>query len=407
MAEEMKRIENVEYVNVTKTGPTDCANGEYCNCEGNVTKLHNGDLMVVFQETRGNVGHDFNSAICLLRSTDGGRTWDEHKKVTVFPQSPDFGYALAGITQLADGTLISNALQWRFGDANQPPNPPQCGTRGRGASSKASVHITKSTDNGTTWSEPSPVNVAPRGYAGVRDSIVELPDQSLLMPLWGGRKPTWTFSPDSPIESFVLWSPNKGESWHPWGTIAIDPAEVNDYEEPSLLRLKDGRMISMMRMHQHPRLDPPGGYLNFAVSEDDGSTWSLPRRTELWGYPADLIQLQDGRVLCVYGYRRGGEPGVRGCVSEDGTTWKKENAFVVCGTPNTPLALMHQGYPSAVQLDDGTIVTLYHRCWWEWQDEGVSSVGAQRQDLPPLPREQLYHGTLPWRQFIEAAIYTL
>jgi hypothetical protein len=404
---------HMEYVKVTNSGPMDCVNGEYANCEANIEKLHNGDLVVVFQETTGNAGHDFNSNICLLRSTDGGRTWNQHEKVTVFRQGPDHGYNIAGITQLADGTLISNGGQLMFGNPNQPLNnqAPGGNCRGAGVWTKFSVQTSKSTDNGYTWSEPSLVNVAPRGWASCRNSIVELPDQSLLMPLYGSRG--WHAEGvelGTPDQSFILWSGNKGESWHPWGTIAIDPAEVNNYHEPALLCLKDGRMISMMRMHTIPNLDPPGGYLFFCVSEDDGSTWSLPRRTELWGYPADLIQLQDGRVLCVYGYRRGVQPGVRACISEDGTTWKKENEFLICGTPNTPAALLHLGYPSSTQLDDGTIVTVYHRYWWDctkWQDESASSVAVVRQNLPPLPMQHLLHGILPWRHFIEAAIYTL
>ena len=118
------------------------------------------------------------------------------------------------------------------------------------------------------------------------------------------------------------------------------------------------------------------------------------------------MRLADGRVLCVYGYRRYPEPGVRGCVSEDGFTWKKENEFVICAIKNMPSAFMHLGYPSSVELDDGTIVTVYHRFWWEWENV-EESVGAERQDLPPLPKEQLESGKLPWRRYVEGARYRL
>ena len=204
----------------------------------------------------------------------------------------------------------------------------------------------------------------------------------------------------------VLWSNDKGDSWHNWGTIAIDPAGINDYTEPSLLRLPDGRLISMLRMHQIPRMDPPGGYLHITISEDYGSTWSLPRRTKLWGYPADLINLQDGRVLCVYGRRRYPDPGVRGCVSEDGVTWKPEDEFIVRAVPDLPPALMHIGYPSTVQRDDGTIVTVYHLYWWDWEED-TSIPLEERRDLPPLPRGERVRGRLPYRQYVEAALYRL
>ena len=40
------------------------------------------------------------------------------------------------------------------------------------------------------------------------------------------------------------------------------------------------------------------------VSEDDGFSWTPPKWTNIWGYPPELIALQDGRYLMIYGYRR-------------------------------------------------------------------------------------------------------
>ena len=60
-------------------------------------------------------------------------------------------------------------------------------------------------------------------------------------------------------------------------------------------------------------------------SEDGGVTWSLPLRTDIWGYPPHLLKLRDGRVLCTYGYRR--DPmGVRAVLSHDGgESWDTDN----------------------------------------------------------------------------------
>jgi len=96
--------------------------------------------------------------------------------------------------------------------------------------------------------------------------------------------------------------------------------------------------------------------------EDDGITWSPPRRTGIWGYPADVIQLQDGRVLAVYGFRR--KPMcVRGCLSDDGLHWDVANEFVIrdciLAPPEDPF-YWHIGYPTVAQTPDGTIVVAYH-----------------------------------------------
>lgn len=118
------------------------------------------------------------------------------------------------------------------------------------------------------------------------------------------------------------------------------------------------------------------------VSEDDGFSWTLPRWTKIWGFPAELIELQDGRYLMVYGYTR--PPyGVRGCVSKDGVIWDVKNEFVIRegGVPGglgqggdvgrarnidweKPGPYQRIGCPSVVQENDGTIVALYH----EWNE---------------------------------------
>jgi len=64
------------------------------------------------------------------------------------------------------------------------------------------------------------------------------------------------------------------------------------------------------------------------VSDDDGFSWTPPKWTNIWGFPPELIALQDGRYLMVYGYRR--TPyGTRGIISEDGLTWDVKNEFII------------------------------------------------------------------------------
>ncbi|HMI02102.1 MAG TPA: sialidase family protein [Pedobacter sp.] len=74
------------------------------------------------------------------------------------------------------------------------------------------------------------------------------------------------------------------------------------------------------------------------------------------GIPPHLIQLANGWIVVVYGYRR--EPfGERACVSRDeGKTWDIANEIVLNNAASRDL-----GYPSSVQLKDGSILTVYYQ----------------------------------------------
>jgi hypothetical protein len=191
--------------------------------------------------------------------------------------------------------------------------------------------------------------------------------------------------------SALIRSDDGGENWEYYSTLAFDPSSIIDYEEPALLQLHDGRLICFLRTHVNPSGDAKN--LAYVVSDDEGFSWTPPKWTNIWGYPCELIALQDGRYLMVYGYRR--PPyGVRAVISEDGLDWDVKNEFVIRegGVPGkhvedqpgstmmdptsgrslagkidwkNPGLYQHIGYPSVVQLKDGTIVVAYH----EWSND--------------------------------------
>ena len=100
------------------------------------------------------------------------------------------------------------------------------------------------------------------------------------------------------------------------------------------------------------------------LSEDGGATWSKVQKTSMWGHPAHLLALRDGRILCTYGYRMHPGPGVRGCVSGDGVHWKPQDIFTVKAMPDLDSEHLQIGCPSSVELDDGRILTAY-QTWFD------------------------------------------
>jgi Neuraminidase (sialidase) len=132
-----------------------------------------------------------------------------------------------------------------------------------------------------------------------------------------------------------------------------------EYGEPSILALPDGALLAALRSTRR-------GIIAVTRSEDGGHTWTEPRQvTTPVQIPGDLLYLADGRVLLTYG-RRIAPFGVRGILSQDGgRTWNTDRRVTLVADATS----RDCGYPSSVQLADGSIVTAYYaaesRGFWQ------------------------------------------
>lgn len=138
-------------------------------------------------------------------------------------------------------------------------------------------------------------------------------------------------------------------------------ASDNKYvlNEPDMLELPNGRLICHMRC-ENSELFNGGSEELFtvfqSVSDDGGKTWSAPEMLldETGGAPPHLIMLSSGILLCTYG-RRKMPYGIMAMVSCDGgESWEKDIRIY----ENT--ASDDIGYPSTVELDDGTLITVFY-----------------------------------------------
>ena len=80
----------------------------------------------------------------------------------------------------------------------------------------------------------------------------------------------------------------------------------------------------------------------------------------IMGVPSHLLPLQDGRLLSTFSNRRKAPFVECAVLSEDGgKTWDIDNTIIIStqdgGNPGD------MGYPSTVQLKDGTLVTVYYQ----------------------------------------------
>lgn len=360
---------------------------EHAVNQGSIIRLQNGEILFGFNQERGKVHADSGQS-CLIRSVDGGRTWDASSKVVVWPWTEHGGNWDCAFAQISDGTILMHTRVCSFmaptalkDGADQVIGGPPPGRRER-LKRQTGYAICRSDDGGRSWSEAISVNTAPIADSGLSayivggsgaGHIIELGDGGLLMPLHGTISREFGTRAGESTRCFVLRSDDGGHNWEYWATVAFDPASILNWAEPGVVRLDGGTLVCLMRTSARPgRFDN----LWFTHSRDDGASWSRPERTSLWGYPADIIQLQDGRVLAVYGYRRA-PWGVRGCISEDGLAWDIENEIMIreggAADPSFP-QYWHIGYPSVTQCEDGTIVVAYH----EYDDDPIQVLWITR-----------------------------
>jgi len=336
-------------------------------CQVGATQLANGDVVVIFNEARGRAHLDFDS-IALVRSKDNAQSWDPSTHRMVWECTHTFGSDTPSIMQLGDGTLLCNFLMTAFVDRKAifEDFGPQSTALSRMRECDG-VWLTRSEDNGETWAPAYKASVSPMRWGQPIDEPIELPDGSLLMAVQGMLRARAYHADEEPYRCFLIRSDNKGQDWEHWSTIAYDPAGIVSFSEPALGRMPDGTLVCMMRTMHLPRRRHQRMW--FSYSRNAGESWSPPEATNLWGYPADFTLLRDGRMLCTYGYRR--DPmGVRGCISNDGIHWDAANEFVIREGGTAPIAAepgwyWHIGYPTSIQLKNGTIFTVDH----QWTDK--------------------------------------
>ena len=123
---------------------------------------------------------------------------------------------------------------------------------------------------------------------------------------------------------------------------------------PTTVRLSETEIYTGLR-----RKEGDTHWIDGYLSVDNGETWRLINRPAestggTFGNPGSMIELADGRLAIVYGYRS--PPyGMRARLSEDrGRTWGEEIML------RDDAGSWDLGYPQSVQREDGNIVSIYY-----------------------------------------------
>ena len=345
----------------------------YCSFP-HVSVLPNGNLAVVYRKAskfssdaaKAGVAthHDPGSSIEMIESFDMGETWDVKNSRTIY--DTQYGVNDPALTILSDDSILVRFVVLdirKTSEMSHQPNKIFSHRTEHGlVTSVVGNMVLRSFDSGESWVEIGVENVPEIGASCSRDPIVEMNDGSWLMPVYTG----------APQRSDIAWivrSMDQGKHWCEPRRIMSDEAgkysqlQGVNYNETSLLDLGAGQLIAMVRgdgaFHTTgEEFMPVGGVgsLFMARSYDSGMSWSSPQVTGIWGQPGSLLQLNNGNILCTYGYRR--DPfGVRCCISkDDGHTWDIDNEIII--RDDNPI--WDCGYPFTIELESGVLFTIYY-----------------------------------------------
>jgi hypothetical protein len=155
-------------------------------------------------------------------------------------------------------------------------------------------------------------------------------------------------------EIYAFDSADDGKTWNYLGHMDFPDGCVSpNINEPHCVQLPNGRILGALRGDGDPV--PYGFSVYTSYSDDGGKTWSHPKSWDICGSPPHFLLHSSGALILTYGRRR--PPfGQRARISWDnGETFGEE--IVISEEGNTT----DLGYPSTVELSDGSLYTVYYQ----------------------------------------------
>jgi hypothetical protein len=277
------------------------------------------------------------SKMVTVRSTDRGRTWNganpEHNLLAAGGANRPTFEKSGPINWLDKNNLLYSAFGGR------------------------AVQVSK--DAGRTWSAPSQLPLETLKSLASLSSYVVRPDGRCLHFMyesdngWNRRPLVYGSVGDGTEFHFMTFitpeNSSDGNAKGDYKTTA--PYGGHRWFYPRGLLLKNGRILCSLRCQR----DPQGVMWSEVYKSDDGGkTWQFLSRINDFGSPASLVEMADGRIVAVYGYRLPAF-GIRAAVSNDGgATWESE--LIVRDDGGS----WDLGYPNAWDAGGGKVGVIYY-----------------------------------------------
>ena len=306
----------------------------------NLTILPDGSVgaMIFNRPSHGGTEGDIE----LWVSPDGRAPWT--KRSTVSAHAPGtVRMNLAGGSG-KDGALVALVGGWRLTDL-----------RPIRTDNLLLPTVSRSFDGGHTW-ERSDTFAPAADHTGTWVPFGNVrvgQDGALYVPVYDARMSS-ADRESRRSSSYVFRSEDNGHHWSDARVIAPD-----SFGETDIVQTPEGDWLAACRTmadYARPGLPTSAAAVTLYRAGPDARDWHESVPLSVPGqHPGNLLVLQDRRILFTCGSRIPGYHGVFTKVSEDGgRTWSFLGSLI------TAVSLGDCGYPSTVQLADGTLVTAYY-----------------------------------------------
>ena len=224
-------------------------------------------------------------------------------------------YRIPAVITAKDGSIVAVTDKRKFNEGDLPQD--------------IDIVCNRSTDGGHTWSEPYTIALGTGVNHGFGDcALAWSNDDNGLIAAFVGGVGLWNSTPSNPIRSYISKSYDNGQTWTEpedithfiFGDNCIIPEHqtwrASFFGSGNGLRTSTGRIMFVAAIRE----GSAQSLNNYAVySDDNGETWHVSGRASVGGDEAKVTELVDGRILM--SIRHAGNRWYN--ISEDGgETWQ-------------------------------------------------------------------------------------